>query len=1099
MTVTTGGITDVPSDDQQEDFDPRAYLKVRRPHLFSDSQIKQELAPIDRNQLEYALETLTFRQEEIRFEQFARHLAKKEICPNLIPHTGPTGGGDGKTDSENYQVSEEIAALWYIGDPRRASAEKFAFCFSAKKDWKTKCRADIASVLGTGRNFSVIYFITNQFVPSRERAELQDKYAQETGKEIKILDRQWITDCVIDHQHWNLVSQHLGIGDSKSVAVEGPRDAQYKSYLEQLEKELAEAEYQGLQFAEDCLEAALVARNLGLPSHEVVGRFERAERASEKIGSKIQLFRIIYKRAWTVYWWYNDLTELSRLYDKAESLVIENDSSFILQDLASLCQIGITASKSKRFADLVPVFAERAAKLKKAFENIARAFPDSANGFWAQTYICNLDLISANHDGDGITEFSKTLMSILANAKRHAGYPVEAVYQIVCVEFSNYIVENDAFDELFELVMDIQSERVSETTKGKTRLERGLQLYEKGKDYQAIDHLTKAQVLLAKDETVEEYVLAAFAAGVAYGAVGLLWAARANMAVAISLFMQHKLRSGAVIPEKIMLFLQEYVGTELVLGRPFCALQVLELALMLASEMTLTERRVEKFQRLDAMMARLILETSISDLAKLERLPDVLQTYLELSAGSLLFCLGHDEEAKKRLQHEEIEEICGNIIPLTNQEMGTACSPDWYFEGPYTLRSKILGCELELKAHDVHGIFIGESLLAFVENFLATAVMLKNCIATRSKAYIDLKFEADSNFKLAEEEDDCGEITTVIRYSFDDLKDFADPKQYSEKLFQCTVSILKQMGLTFDKESLDELFSKHEILNRSQFAASSLTSVLKLFGDRAKYTYANWLEERPNAQRHTLRRKERWLRATNNGLVDAATDSSDSAPPLDKETLHQKDFSFYSPIDLHIWSRAGWNGTAFGTIEGDLSRIEFWLTFKDFEVGKKIFRGWRKRVGPVDKDEWLAISIVTGIDAQHPAHYRVVLSINEDYIKAQRGGKGLTLISPATFDVTPATSANLDRFLAAYAAAGWYDFGPAQIVGQQFDCAPELFIRKKSLRVTPAWKIDERDSLFMALNRIENPLVPKEVPDAPIWTAIEKYQLAADKFNAKRS
>lgn len=326
------------------EFDPRAFMKARRPYLFSDTE-EEEVTPFDRNQLEYALETLTNRQEEIRFEQFALHLAKKEICPNLMPHTGPTGGGDGKTDSENYQVSEEIAALWYIGDPKRASTEKFAFCFSAKKDWKPKLKADIESVLSTGRNFTVIHFITNQFATSKERADLQDKYSKECGKEVKVFDRNWIVDKVFENKHWSLVNQHLGLGESKAVVTRSPRAVENQNYLDHLEKEIAGAEFQGLQFAEDCLEAALVARNLGLPAVEVIGRFERAERASEKAGSKIQLFRIIYKRAWTAFWFYNDFSELSRLYEKAEPLVITDQSAFVLQDLSSLCIIGITTTK----------------------------------------------------------------------------------------------------------------------------------------------------------------------------------------------------------------------------------------------------------------------------------------------------------------------------------------------------------------------------------------------------------------------------------------------------------------------------------------------------------------------------------------------------------------------------------------------------------------------------------------------------------------------------------------------------------------------------------------------------------------------------------
>src|SRR5205823_5365465 len=97
-----------------ERFSPRQFLKSRRPERFSDSVV-QESSVLDRSFLEYHLETLTSRSEELLFESFARELAMRAVCPNLLPHTGPTGGGDSKADSETYPVAEQLALGWYIG------------------------------------------------------------------------------------------------------------------------------------------------------------------------------------------------------------------------------------------------------------------------------------------------------------------------------------------------------------------------------------------------------------------------------------------------------------------------------------------------------------------------------------------------------------------------------------------------------------------------------------------------------------------------------------------------------------------------------------------------------------------------------------------------------------------------------------------------------------------------------------------------------------------------------------------------------------------------------------------------------------------------
>lgn len=72
---------------------PKELLKARRPERFSDS-IGQDVPVLDRSQLEYHLDTLTNRSEELPFESFARRLLERTVCPNLLPHTVPEGKSD---------------------------------------------------------------------------------------------------------------------------------------------------------------------------------------------------------------------------------------------------------------------------------------------------------------------------------------------------------------------------------------------------------------------------------------------------------------------------------------------------------------------------------------------------------------------------------------------------------------------------------------------------------------------------------------------------------------------------------------------------------------------------------------------------------------------------------------------------------------------------------------------------------------------------------------------------------------------------------------------------------------------------------------------
>src|SRR5437867_2086849 len=126
-------------------FSPRRFLQARRPEKFSDS-VMIRTAALDRSLLEYHLDSLTSRKQENDFERLAKRLIEHTICPNLLPQTGPTGGGDSGVDSETYPVADDLALVWHVGVGRKASTERWAFAFSAKKDWQEKLRSDVAKI-----------------------------------------------------------------------------------------------------------------------------------------------------------------------------------------------------------------------------------------------------------------------------------------------------------------------------------------------------------------------------------------------------------------------------------------------------------------------------------------------------------------------------------------------------------------------------------------------------------------------------------------------------------------------------------------------------------------------------------------------------------------------------------------------------------------------------------------------------------------------------------------------------------------------------------------------------------------------------------------
>jgi hypothetical protein len=227
--------------DKSAQLSPREFMRARHPEQFTDSA-PAEVAILDRALLEYHLSTLTNRGQENDFETFARKLAEREICPNLLPHTGPSGGGDSKVDSETYPVSDQLALGWYSGIGIEAAAERWAFAFSAKQDWQAKVRSDVAKIAATDRDYRKAFFFSSQYIPDKQRAAFEDELTKKFGIDVRILDRNWILDRVFSNHREQLAIEYLriavSVGAEKTI---GPQDAQRDRDLKGLEARIETA------------------------------------------------------------------------------------------------------------------------------------------------------------------------------------------------------------------------------------------------------------------------------------------------------------------------------------------------------------------------------------------------------------------------------------------------------------------------------------------------------------------------------------------------------------------------------------------------------------------------------------------------------------------------------------------------------------------------------------------------------------------------------------------------------------------------------------------------------------------------------------------
>lgn len=289
--------------EQKEKVTPSQFMRRLRPEYYSDTE-DQVAYLLDAPTLEYYLESITSRNQTHDFEIFCRKLCERTICPNLRPHTGPDGGGDSKADTENYPVTKDIAALFYIGE-EKSTHERWAFAFSAKKTWSKKVRGDVKGIVETGRDYKRIIFVTSRFARDKDRARIEDELSEEYRIPVIIHDRSWIVKEIIENDRKDIAFNYLGIGEAKNDLLRlGPTDYSRAQQLSEIEKSFDDPEaFKGMekQQVTEALLAAKLSRNMERPRTETDGRFLRAIRLADASGTYRQKLEAKYEHIWTAF------------------------------------------------------------------------------------------------------------------------------------------------------------------------------------------------------------------------------------------------------------------------------------------------------------------------------------------------------------------------------------------------------------------------------------------------------------------------------------------------------------------------------------------------------------------------------------------------------------------------------------------------------------------------------------------------------------------------------------------------------------------------------------------------------------------------------
>ena len=1085
---------------------PNNFMRARHPDLFSDTKLVTTFE-LPKEVFEYHLDSLTSRKQENDFEYFCRRLAEKEICPNLLPQTGPLGGGDSQVDAENYPVADKISLRWYVGIGREADSEKWAFAFSAKKAWRPKLKSDIQKIVDTKRGYKKIFFITNQFVKDKTRADLEDQLSKEINNEIHILDRSWIIKCVFEHDGIEIAVETLKIPGFTGMLTKqiGPNDLRHQNKLDELEKQISDPNrYQGVEYqlAEDCLDSALLARNLELPRVDVEGRFQRAIRVSEKVNFRKQKLQIIYNLAWTEYWWFEDYSEFNKLYDQVEELVLGSDQSEDIELLNNLWQNIFTAIRRGHITEQEGKIIQRTKTIKTEINRLASDTKRPNNALQAYTYLQFIEMTEKLSSDRNVDQILENLIDTLNKANGLAHYSINTTVMII-QELGDILTDSSKYDELLDVAIKITEKRTNEGQAGKMLLHRGLQKFDAGKYYDAIRLVGRAQKKLAMDEYKPEWITSLMLCGFAYESVGLLWAARTNILMATNLGFLEFLKDGKLRPQ-VLMYANRLVWIELQLGRLPQVLSWIEYTSVLSSMINIEADQKDKyFNELDlqdSVFAILFAKTSIWDLKWLDFLPDVLdQLGLGHSWMTLLYVLGYEDYLRVENvipsdeNSQSIKELFTKLLDQpANDDLPE--QPIFLNNRKVRLSSPVLGCNITINLdNNQTALYLAETILGSLEAFLSTSFD-SDLIPFRSDFQINLYLK-DHLSGLPEYDDETLNQSVINIYH---PSKFSKDNQSEQTAFHgwlqdLILKIIFNIAIITNADSYINQIVRNELsFDRALLFSDVEISITNLLGENPKFKLSDWNTENITTK-FPLKREVPWnidiLNRQQNDLEKKPLKVGEGEPPdnlFDFDKIRHKDRKILSIINPPLWDKAKWIATGFLGDEEEAPILA--ICFENKEAANQIFKEWMEKVGVIDNNDQIRISFVTGISKNHPFYYRVTIGSNPLNFAPSKANH--FILTSRINEMHAQTNIHLNYFFEQYNKLQKYILAPAQIGENSGYPEPigNYYIGKLHLTIRPAWKIGLNDPDVVAIKEDDDPIIPEDIVDAPVIQSLHRFK-----------
>lgn len=1039
---------------------PYQFYRALRPYYFSDSRIEKQA--MSREMFKYVLSQLSKDMRQDAFEEFTRQLIVRLITPNIIPQTGPTGGGDAKADLETHPVSDEVANKWYLTGAK--DNERWAFAISCKNDWKSKIKHDIQSIISTGKGFTRFFFCTNQPVPAKDKLKCQTDFKTEYDIDTTILDSKWYEQSVYDNGCYQIAVEALGLGkDLAEVKVEGPLDTKRKKELEKLEEKISNRQVNDgidVDYVNDLLQCAILSRELEYPYVETEKRFVLALNFAEKHGLPQQIFEINYQLGWTSFYWFENPDKMYEQYQRLKQLTIEDINPVRVERLFTFYSLTTIAVNLSLFTSKNPSIEEESNYWEDLYNRLSLDTEHKISFLYLKIFRLESQLLLDIRNDKSAIDTIKELSQCFDEAQNTIDIPIET-FSTLIDEYGRYIINNPELESLIDKIADAQRKSQGDIAYANTHYARGVQMLEQNNDVEAIRHLGQSVIGYQQETTIHELIRVCGLLGSAYEKRDLLNAAKLMYIKAIALLF-HLANTEGELNHVVLTLHYSLCNIELRMGNVNSFLnwyaQLAGLVNRLPQYIDEWQQEQEQF---DFILGSLFLKDSLNDLP--DKMPSILQRMgLPGSASILLYRTGNLGNEKNEFEkyEEENKSWKENIL---------AKLPNDYFlhelnvPNDFVIHHPLIqGCRFDVVCQNsIDIICITDLILALVESLLSTSNRTEFVF---TKPVITLKLVSDNNTSSINALSQSGEY--MIKCHIPQLQD----KELYSFVIQVLATIISQNISFLDSDKFFNIKEqKEKIGERLAVFAMHRNDIKNALLINQKLILDDWAIEKDEAYPHHMQ----------DDGVNEKSNVGKQAQDLITDT-----------IDVSLWNQAKWKGCGY-MISYDHSEPPIMIfLFEDMDAAKKIFEKWENDYRNQKLN--LQITIITGIDKSNPYWYKVLLAPSINRIKDMDGENGRYVLMTSRYHLMQAQgSTNLSLLKADFDRFHFVGISACGIENGQMTNNPQKRYPKvipiKDIVFREAWTIAENTLEQVAIQASDNPIIPEaHKNDAPVVKVLEK-------------